>query len=57
MTGGGYGTNVLPVLTYQFSFQSYDFGKGAANAMILLVILVICLAIYVSVMLRGTQEA
>lgn len=56
LTGGGYGTNVLPVLTYQFSFQSYDFGKGAATAMILLLILVTCLAVYVGVMLRGTQE-
>ncbi|MGC9357794.1 MAG: carbohydrate ABC transporter permease [Anaerolineae bacterium] len=56
LTGGGYGTNVLPVLTYQFSFQSYDFGKGAANAMILLVILLICLGIYVGVMLRGEDE-
>ena len=36
LTGGGYGTNVLPVLTYQFSFGTYDFGKGAATAMILL---------------------
>ncbi|MBS3784764.1 MAG: sugar ABC transporter permease [Anaerolineae bacterium] len=56
LTGGGYGTNVLPVLTYQFSFQSYDFGKGAANAMILLLILVVCLAAYVGIMMRGTEE-
>jgi len=56
LTGGGYGTNVLPVLTYQFSFQSYDFGKGAANAMILLLILVVCLAVYVTVMMRDTGE-
>ena len=32
LTGGGFGTNVLPVLTYQFSFGSRDFGKGAATA-------------------------
>lgn len=56
LTGGGYGTNVLPVLTYQFSFSSYDFGKGAANAMILLVILVVFLVFYVSIVMRGGQE-
>ncbi len=57
LTGGGYGTNVLPVLTYQFSFRSYDFGKGAANAMILLVILVLFLVAYVSIVMRDTDEA
>ncbi len=57
LTGGGYGTNVLPVLTYQFSFRSYDFGKGAANAMILLLILVIFLVVYVSTVMRDTDEA
>jgi len=57
LTGGGYGTNVLPVLTYQFSFGSFSFGKGAANAMILLVILVVFLAAYVGIVMRGTDEA
>ncbi len=56
LTGGGFGTNVLPVLTYQFSFKSYDFGKGAANAMILLLILVVFLVIYVSTVMRKTEE-
>jgi multiple sugar transport system permease protein len=56
LTGGGFGTNVLPVLTYQFSFGSFNFGKGAANAMILLIILVIFLLIYVSTVMRGTEE-
>lgn len=56
LTGGGFGTNVLPVLTYQFSFRSYDFGKGAANAMILLVILVIFLVMYVTTVMRGVEE-
>ena len=32
LTGGGFGTNVLPVLTYQFSFKPFNFGKGAANS-------------------------
>lgn len=55
LTGGGFGTNVLPVLTYQFSFKSYDFGKGAANAMILLAMLVVFLVVYVGVVMRGRE--
>ena len=53
LTGGGYGTNVLPVLTYQFSFRSFNFGKGAANAMILLGILVIFMLFYVGTVMRA----
>ncbi len=53
LTGGGYGTNVLPVLTYQFSFRSFNFGKGAANAMILLVILLVFMLIYVATVMRA----
>ncbi len=56
LTGGGFGTNVLPVLTYQFSFGSFNFGKGAANAMILLAILVVFLLIYVTTVMRGAEE-
>ncbi len=56
LTSGGFGTNVLPVLTYQFSFKAFNFGKGAANAMILLLILVVFLIIYVSTVMRGTEE-
>lgn len=56
LTGGGFGTNVLPVLTYQFSFGSFNFGKGAANAMILLLILVVFLVIYVSTVMRSVEE-
>jgi multiple sugar transport system permease protein len=56
LTGGGFGTNVLPVLTYQFSFKSFDFGKGAANAMILLVILIVFLLVYVSTVMRNVEE-
>ncbi|MBL7183283.1 MAG: sugar ABC transporter permease [Anaerolineae bacterium] len=56
LTGGGFGTNVLPVLTYQFSFGSFNFGKGAANAMILLIILVAFLLIYVSTVMRNVEE-
>ena len=56
LTGGGFGTNVLPVLTYQFSFRQFDFGRGAANAMILLVTLVIFLIVYVAVVMRNAEE-
>ncbi|GAB4574378.1 MAG: sugar ABC transporter permease [Anaerolineae bacterium] len=56
LTGGGYGTNVLPVLTYQFSFKTFDFGKGAATAMILLVALVIFIFLYVRFIMRNVEE-
>jgi multiple sugar transport system permease protein len=56
LTGGGFGTNVLPVLTYQFSFKSFNFGKGAANAMILLAMLIVFLAVYVLTVMRGAEE-
>jgi multiple sugar transport system permease protein len=56
LTGGGFGTNVLPVLTYQFSFKLNDFGKGAANAMILLLILIVFLALYLFVAMRNVEE-
>ncbi len=56
LTGGGYGTNVLPVLTYQFSFGSFDFGKGSATAMIQLVALILFLAIYASTIMRQSGE-
>jgi multiple sugar transport system permease protein len=56
LTGGGFGTNVLPVLTYQFSFKSFDFGKGAANAMILLIILVVFLLVYVTTVMRAADD-
>jgi len=56
LTGGGFGTNVLPVLTYQFSFNSFDFGKGAAAAMMLLVFLVVFLVVYVGIFMRNAEE-
>ena len=57
LTGGGFGTKVLPVLTYEFSFRLFDFGRGAAAAMILLVILLIFMAIYVFAVMRNVEEA
>ena len=56
LTGGGYGTNVLPVLTYQFAFRTNNFGKGAANAMIQLTILVIFLVLYLRIVMKGVEE-
>jgi len=51
LTGGGFGTKVLPVLTYEFSFKLFDFGRGSATAMILLIILVTPYPLLVSVSL------
>jgi multiple sugar transport system permease protein len=56
LTGGGFGTKVLPVLTYEFSFRLFDFGKGAATSMILLVILVLFLVLYVRFVMRNVDE-
>ena len=56
LTGGGFGTKVLPVLTYEFSFRLFDFGKGAATSMILLVILVIFLVFYARFVMRNVEE-
>jgi multiple sugar transport system permease protein len=56
LTGGGFGTKVLPILTYEFSFKLFDFGKGAATAMILFVILVVFLFLYVRIVMRNTEE-
>ncbi|RMF00226.1 MAG: sugar ABC transporter permease [Chloroflexi bacterium] len=56
LTGGGFGTKVLPVLTYEFSFRLFDFGKGAATSMILLAILVIFLIVYVRFVMRNADE-
>ncbi len=56
LTGGGFGTKVLPVLTYEFSFRLFDFGKGAASSMILLIILVVFMAVYIRVVMRNVEE-
>lgn len=55
LTGGGFGTKVLPVLTYEYSFRLFDFGRGAASAMILLVILVIFMAFYIRLVMRDAE--
>ncbi len=56
LTGGGFGTKVLPVLTYEFSFRLFDFGRGAATAMILLLILVVFMAFYIGVIMKRVEE-
>jgi len=56
LTGGGFGTKVLPVLTYEFSFRLFDFGRGAATAMILLIMLIFFMAIYIGVVMRNIDE-
>lgn len=56
LTSGGFGTKVLPVLTYEFSFKLFDFGRGAATAMILLVILILFMAAYIGLVMRNVEE-
>ena len=56
LTGGGFGTKVLPVLTYEFSFRLFDFGRGAATAMILLAILAVFMAFYIGIVMRKVEE-
>jgi multiple sugar transport system permease protein len=56
LTGGGFGTKVLPVLTYEFSFRLYDFGRGAATAMILLALLIIFMVIYIRMVMQNIEE-
>ncbi len=56
LTGGGFGTKVLPVLTYEFSFRLFDFGRGAATAMILLSILIVFVTFYVTLVMRNAEE-
>ena len=56
LTGGGFGTKTLPVLTYEFSFRLFNFGRGAAAAMILLVILVVFMLIYTKIVMKNVDE-
>ncbi len=56
LTGGGFGTKVLPILTYEFSFKLFNFGRGAATSMILLVILVIFIIFYVAFVMKNIEE-
>ena len=44
------------MLTYEFSFRLFDFGRGAAAAMILLVLLAIFMAVYIGVVMKNVDE-
>jgi multiple sugar transport system permease protein len=55
LTGGGFGTKVLPVLTYEFSFKLTNFGMGAATAMILLVILIVIMFFYTRFVMKNVD--
>ena len=52
LTGGGFGTKVMPILTYEFSFKTFNFGKGAAAAMIQLVMVMVFMLIYLRVVMK-----
>jgi multiple sugar transport system permease protein len=56
LTGGGFGTKVLPILTVEFSFRLRDFGKGAATGMILLLMLVVFLIFYVGIVMKNVED-
>jgi multiple sugar transport system permease protein len=56
LTGGSAGTNVVSVRVYQSLISDANVGRAAAEAAVLAVILVICLAAYFLVFGRYTQE-
>ncbi len=56
LTSGGFGTKVLPVLTYEFCFKMFNFGRGAAAAMILMVMLMIFMLFYVKFVMQHADE-
>ena len=47
LTGGAAGTKVLPILIYEYSFQTYDLGMGAAISMFLFFLLLVSMTAYV----------
>ena len=57
LTSGGFGTKVLPVLTYEFCFRINDFGRGAASAMMLLVMLIVFMLFYIKIIMKNVDEA
>jgi multiple sugar transport system permease protein len=57
LTGGAAGTNVVSVRVYQILTTEGNIGQAAAQATVLAVILVICLAVYFLVFGRFTREA
>ena len=57
LTGGASGTDVVSVRVYQILTNEGNIGQAAAQATVLAVILVICLAVYFLVFGRSTREA
>jgi multiple sugar transport system permease protein len=57
MTHGGPldSTNVLPLLSYQASFQDFDFGRGAAIGMFAFVIVFVVALVYVRTVYRENE--
>jgi multiple sugar transport system permease protein len=57
MTHGGPvdSTNVLPLLSYQASFQDFDFGRGAAIGMFAFVIVFLVALVYVRTVYRENE--
>ena len=52
LTGGGFGTKVLPILTYEFSFKTFNFGKGAAAAMLQLLLVLAFMLVYLKFVMK-----
>ena len=57
MTQGGPldSSNVLPLLSYQFSFQHFEFGLGAAIGMFAFVIVFLVALVYVRTVYRENE--
>ena len=53
LTGGGFGTKVLPILTYEFSFKTFNFGKGAAAAMLQLLLVLAFMLVYLKFVMKA----
>jgi multiple sugar transport system permease protein len=52
LTSGGFGTRVLPILTYEFSFKIFDFGLGSATAMFLVILLLVFMIFFLRKVLQ-----
>jgi len=52
LTSGGFGTKVMPILVYEFSFRTFNFGKGAAAAMIQLAIVLVFMIVSLRVFMK-----
>ncbi|MFD7923119.1 carbohydrate ABC transporter permease [Streptomyces sp. NPDC059740] len=56
LTGGGSGTDVVPVRVYDFLTARYDVGAASAQALVLAVILMVLLGLYFAFFARKVQE-